>query len=252
MGRDVVGEPAAGVVARLLRAREHPAVGTRPDHPPGRQAVAGRRSAAGEILQPLRRRPDDHRQGGDRPGRQGRRDRGRLGQAADVRGQAGDHGSGRCAGLERPGRLQGRRPRRDRGHDVPARHHPAYDVAQRRTPRPPTSRRTATSPTPTSSRRRPTTNSRLFLAGIDVAMPQGRSVVLFGDSITDGDGSTPNEKPSLAGRAREADRRRRLRRRARQRGHLRRPHPARPDGRQTRWRGSRTTSCPTRTPTPSS
>ena len=39
-----------------------------------------------------------------------------------------------------------------------------------------------------------TTNSRLFLSGIQVGAGEGaRSVVLFGDSITDGDSSTPNE-----------------------------------------------------------
>jgi lysophospholipase L1-like esterase len=39
-----------------------------------------------------------------------------------------------------------------------------------------------------------TTNARLFLSGIDVAMDEnGRAIVLFGDSITDGDSSTPNE-----------------------------------------------------------
>ncbi len=39
-----------------------------------------------------------------------------------------------------------------------------------------------------------TTNSRIFLSGILVdAKPDARSVVLFGDSITDGDSSTPNE-----------------------------------------------------------
>jgi len=38
------------------------------------------------------------------------------------------------------------------------------------------------------------TNARLFLSGIDVEMPgEARAVVLFGDSITDGDSSTPNE-----------------------------------------------------------
>jgi lysophospholipase L1-like esterase len=39
-----------------------------------------------------------------------------------------------------------------------------------------------------------TTNSRIFLSGIMVdADPGARAVVLFGDSITDGDSSTPNE-----------------------------------------------------------
>jgi lysophospholipase L1-like esterase len=39
-----------------------------------------------------------------------------------------------------------------------------------------------------------TTNSRIFLSGIMVdAKPDARAVVLFGDSITDGDSSTPNE-----------------------------------------------------------
>jgi len=39
-----------------------------------------------------------------------------------------------------------------------------------------------------------TTNSRIFLSGIMVdARPDARAVVLFGDSITDGDSSTPNE-----------------------------------------------------------
>lgn len=39
-----------------------------------------------------------------------------------------------------------------------------------------------------------TTNSRVFLSGIQVeAAGDPRSVVLFGDSITDGDASTPNE-----------------------------------------------------------
>ena len=39
-----------------------------------------------------------------------------------------------------------------------------------------------------------TTNARLFLSGIQVEMEgDGRSIVLFGDSITDGDSSTPNE-----------------------------------------------------------
>jgi lysophospholipase L1-like esterase len=39
-----------------------------------------------------------------------------------------------------------------------------------------------------------TTNSRIFLSGILVdADPGDRAVVLFGDSITDGDSSTPNE-----------------------------------------------------------
>jgi lysophospholipase L1-like esterase len=38
-----------------------------------------------------------------------------------------------------------------------------------------------------------TTNARIFLSGLLVdAKPGARSVVLFGDSITDGDGSTPN------------------------------------------------------------
>lgn len=39
-----------------------------------------------------------------------------------------------------------------------------------------------------------TTNSRIFLSGLLVdAKPGARSIVLFGDSITDGDSSTPNE-----------------------------------------------------------
>ena len=39
-----------------------------------------------------------------------------------------------------------------------------------------------------------TTNSRIFLSGIMVdAKPDARAVVLLGDSITDGDSSTPNE-----------------------------------------------------------
>jgi lysophospholipase L1-like esterase len=39
-----------------------------------------------------------------------------------------------------------------------------------------------------------TTNSRIFLSGILVdAKPGARAIVLFGDSITDGDASTPNE-----------------------------------------------------------
>jgi lysophospholipase L1-like esterase len=39
-----------------------------------------------------------------------------------------------------------------------------------------------------------TTNARIFLSGLLVdAQPGARSVVLFGDSITDGDSSTPNE-----------------------------------------------------------
>lgn len=39
-----------------------------------------------------------------------------------------------------------------------------------------------------------TTNSRIFLSGVMVdAQPDARAVVLFGDSITDGDSSTPNE-----------------------------------------------------------
>ncbi len=39
-----------------------------------------------------------------------------------------------------------------------------------------------------------TTNARLFLSGIQVEMPgEARAIVLFGDSITDGDSSTPNE-----------------------------------------------------------
>ena len=39
-----------------------------------------------------------------------------------------------------------------------------------------------------------TTNSRIFLSGILVdAKPDARAIVLFGDSITDGDSSTPNE-----------------------------------------------------------
>lgn len=39
-----------------------------------------------------------------------------------------------------------------------------------------------------------TTNSRIFLSGLLVDAKEGaRSVVLFGDSITDGDSSTPNE-----------------------------------------------------------
>jgi lysophospholipase L1-like esterase len=39
-----------------------------------------------------------------------------------------------------------------------------------------------------------TTNSRIFLSGILVdAEPDARAIVLFGDSITDGDSSTPNE-----------------------------------------------------------
>lgn len=39
-----------------------------------------------------------------------------------------------------------------------------------------------------------TTNSRIFLSGILVdAKPGARAIVLFGDSITDGDSSTPNE-----------------------------------------------------------
>lgn len=38
-----------------------------------------------------------------------------------------------------------------------------------------------------------TTNARLFLSGVQVEMPgEPRAVVLFGDSITDGDSSTPN------------------------------------------------------------
>ena len=72
-----------------------------------------------------------------------------------------------------------------------------------------------------------TTNSRIFLSGILVdAKPDARSIVLFGDSITDGDGSTPERESPLGRFPGGADRRYRCRRLAAERGDLRRPRAA--------------------------
>ena len=76
-----------------------------------------------------------------------------------------------------------------------------------------------------------TTNSRLFLSGIQVGVSDGaRSVVLFGNSITDGNSSTPNENnrwPDILGGTVGRGGIGTLRT---QRGYLRRPGLARSDG----------------------